>query len=57
MRFSCVVEGEDDVVLEDHTLDCAASERIRFPVLRSERVDFFPLTGWSRFGVQTRVCV
>jgi hypothetical protein len=30
-----------------------ASVKTRLPLLESESFEFFPLTGWSRFAIQT----
>ena len=37
------------------TVNLPASVKIRLPVLRRESFDRFPLTGWSRFAIQTMV--
>lgn len=47
----------EESVLVDQTSNCPASVKTRFPVLRSESVDRFPLTGWSRFAIHTTVFV
>jgi hypothetical protein len=33
----------------------SASVKIRLPLLESKSLEFFPLTGWSRFAIQTTV--
>lgn len=45
----------NEAVLVDQTVNWSASVRMRLPVLRREREERFPLTGWSRLAIQTTV--
>jgi hypothetical protein len=61
MRFpvSCKnnSSGSDELVFVDQTLNWFASVKTRLPFFKRESVERFPLTGWSRFAIQTTVAL
>lgn len=57
---SCMKDGDDDeggdlVPALVHTIALTASTRTRVPVSERDSVVYRPLTGWSRFAIQTTV--
>ena len=52
-RNNCTKESEKVFVAQ--TVNLPASVKIRLLFLRRESFERFPLTGWSRFDIQTMV--
>ena len=56
LRDNCSGESETVVsVAVAQIVNLLASVKIRLPFLRKESFECFPLTGWSRFAIQTTV--